>query len=100
MISGDNKYTAIECAKKAGILKEGEENVQFTAWKEKSSENISEELSKLLMHQGKEKFEFGDRKKFIQVARHVKVLYRSTPDDKFTLIAGLQALEVLNCCHC
>lgn len=24
MISGDNKYTAIECAKKAGIIKEGE----------------------------------------------------------------------------
>jgi magnesium-transporting ATPase (P-type) len=27
MISGDNLYTAIEAAKKAGILQEGEENI-------------------------------------------------------------------------
>jgi Ca2+ transporting ATPase len=93
IISGDAKYTAIECAKKVGVLKDGEENVEFTVMEGKEFREYFGGIIKVKDSQGNDKFEFGDRKKFIQVARHVKVLYRSTPQDKFALIAGLQNLK-------
>lgn len=46
-------------------------------------------ISKVIDNQGVEKVQFGDRKKFIEIAKLLKILYRSTPEDKYLLIAGL-----------
>jgi Ca2+ transporting ATPase len=41
---------------------------------------------------GLEKYEVGDKKRFRDVANSLKVLARSTPEDKFALIIGLKSV--------
>lgn len=90
MISGDNLETAIACAKKAGILAEGEENVPMRCM---NGEDFRREIGGIVKVQGKdgkEKWTVGDKKKFKNIAGNLKVLARSTPEDKFSLVVGLQ----------
>lgn len=90
MISGDNIYTAIAQAKKAGILIDGEENQANVCM---NGEDFFKQIDGIKLvkdNEGKEKWIVGDRKKFKQIAESLLVLARSTPDHKFALIVGLK----------
>lgn len=90
MISGDNLHTAIACAKMAGILMEGEENVPMRCMTGAEFRKAIDGVRKITDQEGREKWVVGDKKKFRQIADSLKVLARSTPDDKFALIVGLK----------
>ena len=47
------------------------------------------EVRKVVGKDGSEKWVVGDKKKFKQIADNLKVLARSTPEDKFALVVGL-----------
>jgi P-type Ca2+ transporter type 2B len=90
MISGDNLYTAIECAKRAGILQAGEEKIDKVCMLGKDFRELVGGVRKALDKQGNEKWEVANKANFKQVAQRLKVLARSTPEDKFALIVGLK----------
>lgn len=90
MISGDNIHTAIACAKKAGILLEGEERIDKVCMNGKEFRELVGGVRKSIDKQGNEKWEVANKSNFKQVAQKIKVLARSTPEDKFTLIVGLR----------
>jgi Ca2+ transporting ATPase len=92
MISGDNLYTAIECAKLAGILNEGEERMDKVCMIGKDFRELIGGVNKIIDKEGKEKFEIKNKQNFKQIAQRLKVLARSTPEDKFALIVGLQEI--------
>ena len=48
-----------------------------------------EGVMKVAGKDGKERWVVGDKKKFKIIADNLKVLARSTPDDKFALVVGL-----------
>lgn len=93
MISGDNKYTAIECAKRAGILKEGEEKTELVAM---DGEDFMKEIGGITkhvdQHTGKEIFKVGSKNAFKKTMFHLKVLARTNPDHKLALVAGLKEM--------
>ena len=46
-------------------------------------------VRKVVGKDGLEKWTVGDKKKFKQIADNLKVLARSTPEEKFALVVGL-----------
>ena len=89
IISGDNIYTAIAAAKKAGILKEGEEDIPMKCMLGEDFNRQIGGVRKVVGKDGNEKWVVGDKKKFKLIADNLKVLARSTPEDKFALVVGL-----------
>lgn len=89
IISGDHLETAIHCAKKAGILAEGEEKIPMRCM---TGNDFRKQIGKITkgIQDGKEKWIIQDKKKFREVAENLKVLARSTPEDKFSFVVGLQ----------
>jgi magnesium-transporting ATPase (P-type) len=90
MISGDNIYTAMACAKKAGIIFEGDEDVHMRCMLGEDFYNQIGGVKQVRDNEGNEKWVVGDKKKFKQIAENLLVLARSTPEHKFALIAGLK----------
>jgi len=90
MISGDNMYTAIACAKAAGILEEGEETVDKVVMLGKDFREMIGGIKKVVDKEGREKWIPVNNTNFKHIAQRLKVLARSTPEDKFALIAGLK----------
>lgn len=89
MISGDNIETAIACAKKAGILREGDENAPMRCMLGKEFSEKIGGVKKVVGKDGKEKFAIGNKDQFKKIAENLLVLARSTPEDKFALVVGL-----------
>ena len=89
MISGDNIETAISVAKKAGILKEGEEAKSYMCMTGEEFIKYIGGVNKTVGKDGKERWGVGDKKRFKIVAENLKVLARTTPEDKFALVVGL-----------
>ena len=92
MISGDNLYTAIECAKEAGILQQNEESMEKVCMEGKEFRAYVGGVKKVQDPNGSERYEVVQKQNFRAIAQRLKVLARSTPDDKFTLIVGLKEL--------
>lgn len=92
MISGDNILTAIEAAKSAGILKAEEEKIDKVCMEGKEFRELVGGTRKVPDNTGEEKWEIVNKQNFRAIAQRLKVLARSTPEDKFSLIVGLKEL--------
>lgn len=92
MLSGDNMYTAIDAAKKAGILTEAEEKEDKACMTGKKFRELVGGVKKVIDKDGVEKLEIINKQNFKQIAQRLKVLARSTPEDKYTFIVGLKEL--------
>jgi calcium-translocating P-type ATPase len=95
MVTGDNITTATAIAKKCGILdqdykKKGEHDytvMEGFMFRELVQGTIKVEV------EGKEVYKVGNMEAFKVIAERLKVLARSSPEDKFTLVTGLKALD-------
>lgn len=92
MISGDHKETAIAVAQKAGILAGDDLKREAAVMLGKDFRELVGGVRKAQDEKGNEKWEIVNKANFKTIAGSLKVLARSTPDDKFTLIVGLKEL--------
>lgn len=91
MVTGDNLDTAVAISKKAGILpKNYEYNPDSLAVLEGKT---FRKLVKGLQYNDKNEPEVGDLNNFRDIARELRVLARSSPEDKFLLVTGLKQLD-------
>jgi magnesium-transporting ATPase (P-type) len=91
MISGDNLYTAIELAKKAGILDNVlDKTVDKQIMLGKDFRELVGGTRKTMDHNGEERWEVGNVQNFRAIAMKLKVLARATPEDKFTFVVGIK----------
>ena len=91
MVTGDNLDTARAIALNAGILKdEDEANKKYACMEGKEFREVCGGLKKLNEEGGKLKEEIGNKKAFRDIAKNLKVLARSTPEDKYMLVTGLK----------
>lgn len=68
MISGDNLQTAIQMAKKAGILQDGDEQVQNACMTGAEFRSRIGEVVKIVGKDGKQKYEISNQKEFTNIA--------------------------------
>ena len=93
MVTGDNLDTATAIALNAGILRNEEEaKVKYACMTGKDFRETCEGLVKLSDEGGKLKEAIKNKKAFRDIAKNLKVLARSTPEDKYTLVTGLKEL--------
>jgi Ca2+ transporting ATPase len=92
MISGDNLETAVFAAKQAGILQGEDEKYDKVCMEGKEFRELVGGVRKVPDHLGNEKWEVINKQNFKTIAQRLKVLARSTPDDKFAMIVGLKDL--------
>lgn len=93
MCTGDNIDTAIAISKNAGILDENEEIHEYSCMTGKQFRETVEGLIQVKDEDGKEVDAVKNMKKFREVKQHLKVLARSSPEDKYLLVTGIQACE-------
>jgi Ca2+ transporting ATPase len=90
MVTGDNIDTAKAIAKNAGILTEREAQDPYACMEGKQ---FREEIGGLVEgtdKNGKPYEKVKDEDKFIEIIRQLKVLARSSPQDKYLLVTGLK----------
>lgn len=94
MVTGDNTDTARAIALNAGILTEEEAKHEYAVMDGKTFREICGGLRKLEdpNDTGKLREEVGNKKVFRDVEKRLKVLARSTPEDKYMLVTGLKEL--------
>ncbi len=92
MISGDNIETAKTQAITAGILKVEEKDQKYVCMTGPEFVREVGGINKVLDKEGNERYEIQNKTSFKQIANRLKVLARSTPDDKYTLVCGLKEL--------
>ena len=94
MVTGDNIDTAKAIALNAGILTEEEAKHEYAVMDGKTFREICGGLRKLEdpNDTGKLREEIGNKKVFRDVEKRLKVLARSTPEDKYMLVTGLKEL--------
>jgi Ca2+ transporting ATPase len=94
MVTGDNMDTAKAIALNAGILTEEEAQHEYAVMDGKTFREICGGLRKLEdpNDTGKLREEVGNKKVFRDVEKRLKVLARSTPEDKYMLVTGLKEL--------
>lgn len=101
MITGDFKQTAIAIAKECGIIKDGEENEEGVVFEGPEFFDYiggivhKETRQPIEMYglEGKEHFEvIGNIPKMEIIRKKFKVMARSRPIDKYTLVKGLKDL--------
>lgn len=95
MVTGDNIDTAKAIALNAGILTLDEAKHDYAVMDGKTFREICGGLRKLEdpNNTGKLKEEIGNKKVFRDVEKRLKVLARSTPEDKYMLVTGLKELN-------
>lgn len=93
MVTGDNLDTATAIALNAGILKnEQEAKEKYACMEGKQFRELCGGLKSIGEEGGKLKEEIGNKKNFREIAKKLKVLARSTPEDKYMLVTGLKEL--------
>jgi len=93
MCTGDNIDTAIAISKNAGIVTEDEcKKSQYTCMTGKDFRETVGGLVKMEDPSDAKKTIscVKDQRKFIEVIKHLKVLARSSPEDKLILVTGIQ----------
>jgi len=93
MCTGDNIDTAIAISKNAGIVTEEECNKsQYSCMTGKDFRETVGGLDKVVDPKDDNKTIscVKDQRKFIEVIKHLKVLARSSPEDKLILVTGIQ----------
>ena len=91
MITGDNENTAMAIAKEAGILEQD--------WKPSEGDLTVMTGKKFreyvggLVEAGTDEETVGDMEKFRKVASQLRVLARSSPDDKYLMATGLKRMH-------
>lgn len=90
MCTGDNIDTAKAISKNAGILPEDVEIEEYTCMTGKQFREIVGGLTKVKLDNGTEKDAVKNMGKFRQVKEQLRVLGRSSPEDKYILVTGIQ----------
>lgn len=85
MVTGDNKVTALAIAKECKIVEEGD-NMEMAVMEGKEFYEYVEGLKQ----NDKGEDEVGNKEKFVQVWKNLKVLARSRPEDKYLMVTGLK----------
>lgn len=95
MVTGDNIDTATAIAIEAGILKKEDKDKQYVCMVGQQFREEIGGLKKLEDHDGSGRLreEIGNKSAFRQIAKNLKVLARSTPEDKYMLVTGLKELN-------
>jgi Ca2+ transporting ATPase len=99
MVTGDNITTAIAIAKECGIIYDGEENEPYVCMEGPEFVEFVEYLVHkdtrepiFIMGQQTEKETIGNLAKMRIIRNKLKVLARSTPNDKYIMVTGLKQL--------
>jgi len=93
MCSGDNIDTAIAISKNAGIVTEEQiAESEYTCMTGKNFRIAVDGLKKV-EEEGKTRDVVGNMKKFREIKQHLRVLARSSPEDKYILVTGIQDSE-------
>lgn len=92
MVTGDNVDTATAIAINAGILKEEDRHKEFACMEGKTFRETCGGLKKLPDTDGSGRLreEIGNKSAFRNVIKELRVLARSTPEDKYMLVTGLK----------
>jgi len=92
MCTGDNIVTAKAIAIESGILKESEIENEFACLEGKEFRELCGGLKKLEDPSDRNllKEEIGNKAMFRRIMANLKVLARSTPEDKYMLVTGLK----------
>jgi P-type Ca2+ transporter type 2B len=93
MVTGDNIETAKAIAIEAGLITRQEANQEYVCMEGRHFREIVGGLKKLedpSNPDGRTREEIGNKKAFRDVASKLKVLARSTPEDKYMLVTGLR----------
>ena len=89
MVTGDNLDTARAIAIQAGILDRNDKN-RFACMEGKEFREYCNGLKQVTDENGKVKDSIGNKSRFREVQSQLKVLARSTPEDKYMLVTGLK----------
>jgi len=91
MCTGDNIDTAIAISKNAGIVTQEEvERFDYSCMTGKDFREAVGGLKITKDENGKEIESVADMEKFREIKKQLKVLARSSPEDKFLLVTGIQ----------
>ena len=95
MVTGDNIDTATAIAIEAGILNAEDKGKEFVCMEGQRFREEIGGLKKLEDHDGSGRLreEIGNKAQFRAIAKNLKVLARSTPEDKYMLVTGLKELN-------
>nr|CAI38970.1 PMCA20 [Paramecium tetraurelia] len=95
MVTGDNFDTAVAISKKAGILPPNYEHHEdsLAVMEGKTFRQMVEGLEYEKDEKGNEIPKVKNLQNFTTIAQELKVLARSSPEDKFLLVTGLKQLE-------
>lgn len=92
MVTGDNLATAKAIAIEAGILHPSDAERKYVCMEGKAFREACGGLRKLNADGELLREEIVNKKVFKQIAKNLKVLARSTPEDKYMLVTGLKDL--------
>lgn len=93
MISGDNLHTAKATAIEAGILRPEEAEQRYVCMTGNEFRNLVGGVRRNVDRAGHEKVEVINKQNFRQIANRLRVLARSTPEDKYALVCGLKEID-------
>ena len=95
MVTGDNLDTAKAIALQAGIITAQDLTNDLACMEGKQFRETVGGLKYLASGDSSDKIkeEIGNKNAFRNISRHLKVLARSTPEDKYMLVTGLKELN-------
>jgi P-type Ca2+ transporter type 2B len=97
MVTGDNLDTAKAIAVEAGIVLKEDVDKEYVCMEGKQFRELIGGLKRLEdpSNRGLTKEEIGNKKQFREIRDKLKVLARSTPEDKYMLVTGLKELNAV-----
>ncbi|KAL4507213.1 hypothetical protein ABPG72_002006 [Tetrahymena utriculariae] len=96
MVTGDNKETAIAISKEAGIISQdySPSDGGYTVMEGKQFRELVGGLQEIRGEDGRiQRYEVGKIDTFKEIIQDLRVLARSSPEDKFLLVTGLQKCD-------
>lgn len=92
MVTGDNLDTAIAISREAGIITDADLNTNEDGYLCMTGKQFREIVGGIttIEESGKKSDHAGNKRAFREVAKKLKVLARSSPEDKYLLVTGLK----------